>query len=117
MQVCLIDCSDGILKTSISFHPPLPLKKKTHANCLTLQCAEATTFDEGEKVLCYHHGLLYEAKVLKLDTDKGAGPSQVGRAKNSGFYFVGTSAFERGSTHPLHLLINDGQTLMVFRRV
>jgi len=42
-----------------------------------MQCAEATTFDEGEKVLCYHHGLLYEAKVLKLDTDKGAGPSQV----------------------------------------
>ena len=96
MQVCFIDCSDDIAKTSISFLPPLPLKK-AHANCLTLQCAEATTFDEGEKVLCYHHGLLYEAKVLKLDTDKGTGPSQVGRAKNSGFYFLGVlrSTFER----------------------
>ena len=28
-------------------------------------------------MLCYHLGLLYEAKILKLDTGKGTEPKQV----------------------------------------
>ena len=39
-------------------------------NKYVFQSSEVSAFEEGDKVLCYHLGLLYEAKVLKRDADR-----------------------------------------------